>query len=127
MGIPVKGESLKSGAAPATVSGEPAPQTATGRKAGKARQGPRPASQETCRRTIELERPPVGWPRRIPLTTRTDTASAIGRGERTDALVAALVAFLLGVGLVYTTGFSHPSTIHNAAHDTRHALSFPCH
>jgi cobalt transporter subunit CbtB len=47
--------------------------------------------------------------------------------ERSDALVAAFVAMALGIGLVFTIGFAHPSTIHNAAHDTRHALSFPCH
>ena len=28
---------------------------------------------------------------------------------------------------VFGTGFAHPETIHNAAHDTRHAFAFPCH
>jgi cobalt transporter subunit CbtB len=46
---------------------------------------------------------------------------------RSETLVAAIVSFVFGLCLVYTTGFSHPMTIHNAAHDTRHALSFPCH
>jgi cobalt transporter subunit CbtB len=48
-------------------------------------------------------------------------------GQRTQTIIAAALAFVFGLGLVYTTGFAHPSTIHNAAHDTRHALSFPCH
>jgi cobalt transporter subunit CbtB len=64
------------------------------------------------------------------LTTHSQSTSAtshIAGAERSERLVAALLAFIFGVGLVYTTGFSHPSTIHNAAHDTRHALSFPCH
>lgn len=61
------------------------------------------------------------------LNTQTETKPVAGVHERSDALVAALIAFVLGIGLVYTTGFSHPTTIHNAAHDTRHALSFPCH
>jgi cobalt transporter subunit CbtB len=61
------------------------------------------------------------------LNTQTTTTAAVRGTERSEALVAAVVALALGVGLVFTTGFSHPSTIHNAAHDTRHALSFPCH
>jgi cobalt transporter subunit CbtB len=64
------------------------------------------------------------------LTTQSQSTSAVTHvvgAERSEALIAALIAFIFGVGLVYTTGFSHPTTIHNAAHDTRHALSFPCH
>ena len=47
--------------------------------------------------------------------------------QRTDIRIAALAAFVFGVGLVLTTGFAHSAMLHNAAHDTRHALSFPCH
>jgi cobalt transporter subunit CbtB len=61
------------------------------------------------------------------LNTQTSTTAGVRGSERSEALVAALLAFALGIGLVFTTGFAHPSTIHNAAHDTRHALSFPCH
>ena len=39
----------------------------------------------------------------------------------------ALAAILLGVFLVLGTGFAHSNTIHNAAHDSRHSLAFPCH
>ena len=46
---------------------------------------------------------------------------------RAEVLKAAFVALLLGVGLVYVVGFSHSDTAHDAAHDTRHSLSFPCH
>ena len=46
---------------------------------------------------------------------------------RADALKAAAMALILGLGLVYTTGFAHPTALHNAAHDSRHALNFPCH
>ncbi len=47
--------------------------------------------------------------------------------QRANVRIAAAIAFFFGVALLYTTGFAHSSTIHNAAHDTRHALSFPCH
>ncbi len=39
----------------------------------------------------------------------------------------AILALLFGTFLVLGTGFASPSAIHNAAHDGRHALSFPCH
>ncbi len=39
----------------------------------------------------------------------------------------ALAAIVVGCVLVYTIGFAHSTTLHNAAHDSRHALSFPCH
>ena len=39
----------------------------------------------------------------------------------------ALVAALLGLGLVFLAGFSPASALHNAAHDFRHTQNFPCH
>ncbi|MBG0803362.1 CbtB-domain containing protein [Methylocystis sp. H4A] len=47
--------------------------------------------------------------------------------SRLDALKAAVVALTLGFGLVWLAGFAYPESVHDAAHDTRHALSFPCH
>ena len=42
-------------------------------------------------------------------------------------LLPAVLAILLGAVLVYGVGFASPMTIHNAAHDARHAFAFPCH
>jgi cobalt transporter subunit CbtB len=39
----------------------------------------------------------------------------------------ALVAVAFGLALFLVTGFAAPSAIHNATHDTRHALGLPCH
>ncbi|MCF8532682.1 MAG: CbtB-domain containing protein [Reyranella sp.] len=55
------------------------------------------------------------------------TATTVGTTERSEALRAAAIALILGVSLVFLTGFAYPEVIHNAAHDTRHSLSFPCH
>ena len=55
------------------------------------------------------------------------TASVIRTTERSEARKAAGIALILGLGLVFLTGFAYPEVIHNAAHDTRHSLSFPCH
>jgi cobalt transporter subunit CbtB len=60
-------------------------------------------------------------------------SQAIATSARTRVVVlnetrrAALVALIFGVALVYTVGFANSQTVHDAAHDTRHALSFPCH
>ena len=40
---------------------------------------------------------------------------------------AALLLFMVGSLLVYGVGFANSHLLHNAAHDTRHSLSFPCH
>lgn len=44
-----------------------------------------------------------------------------------ERAVPAALALLFGVFLLFGTGFAHPDVVHNAAHDTRHAFSFPCH
>lgn len=52
------------------------------------------------------------------------------RGEETVAssgsrLSAALVSGFLGFFLLFAVGFAHVS--HDAAHDSRHSVAFPCH
>ena len=37
------------------------------------------------------------------------------------------MAALLGVFIVGGVGFSHIAAVHNAAHDYRHSMAFPCH
>lgn len=49
------------------------------------------------------------------------------QAARSERLVAAVMAALLGAFLVWGVGFSPISVLHNAAHDTRHSLAFPCH
>lgn len=46
---------------------------------------------------------------------------------RAEARKTALFAIGFGAFLVLLTGFAHTDALHNAAHNTRHALSFPCH
>ena len=36
-------------------------------------------------------------------------------------------AMLLGIVILYGTGFAQTSAAHNAAHDMRHSQGFPCH
>ncbi|MET0532358.1 MAG: CbtB domain-containing protein [Microvirga sp.] len=37
------------------------------------------------------------------------------------------LAALLGLFVVGFAGFSHIEAVHNAVHDVRHSLAFPCH
>ncbi len=49
------------------------------------------------------------------------------RAARADRLIAAVMAALLGALVVWGVGFSPIAALHNAAHDTRHSMAFPCH
>jgi cobalt transporter subunit CbtB len=45
----------------------------------------------------------------------------------TARLPVAAAIFLMGLAFVFVAGFAQPELLHNAAHDLRHAMSFPCH
>jgi cobalt transporter subunit CbtB len=42
-------------------------------------------------------------------------------------LAAAVFGSLLGAFILMGVGFANADLVHNAAHDSRHANSFPCH
>ncbi|HEY8161808.1 MAG: CbtB domain-containing protein [Methylocystis sp.] len=60
------------------------------------------------------------------MTTKTAAVRSLSAGHA-ETLKAAFVAFVIGLGLVYGAGFANTQSVHDAAHDSRHALSFPCH
>ena len=47
--------------------------------------------------------------------------------ERAKALPAIGLALVIGAFFVGGAGFAHIDVLHNAAHDSRHAMGFPCH
>ena len=57
------------------------------------------------------------------MTARTNTVSL----SISQRIAAGLVCVFIGATLVFTVGMSHIASAHNAAHDTRHAIGFPCH
>jgi cobalt transporter subunit CbtB len=59
------------------------------------------------------------------MSTLTNTA-AIPATQR-DAVRYGIAAILLGIVFIGITGFAPIQAIHDAAHNTRHAISFPCH
>ena len=56
-----------------------------------------------------------------------NTVSISSQAGLSERIKAVAVAFLLGGVLIFTVGFAHSSSVHNAAHDTRPAIAFPCH
>ena len=59
-----------------------------------------------------------------------NTLAGVQSGRRLGSLAAlwpVAVAVALGLGILYVVGFAGAQTIHNAAHDTRHSMNFPCH
>ncbi|WP_109466578.1 CbtB domain-containing protein [Albibacillus kandeliae] len=55
-----------------------------------------------------------------------NATSASQSSVRTGA-IAAVFAAALGLGMVFMTGLVQASSLHDAAHDVRHATGFPCH
>lgn len=57
-------------------------------------------------------------------TTAVTTVASLSLSQR---LAAGLAVLVLGFVLMGTIGFASDMRVHNGAHDTRHALGFPCH
>jgi len=59
------------------------------------------------------------------MTTASQSLGAsVGRQSR---ILQLALAGLLGFFIVGFVGFSHLDAVHNAAHDYRHSMAFPCH
>lgn len=56
----------------------------------------------------------------------TKPATAIGARADTSLATLLFVA-LIGATLLFAAGFASPAVMHDAAHDTRHSVGFPCH
>jgi cobalt transporter subunit CbtB len=64
----------------------------------------------------------------MPATTKTfDQRASQQQIAATSRVASALFALLFGAFMILGVGFAQSSTLHNAAHDGRHALTFPCH
>ena len=60
------------------------------------------------------------------MNTQVQAATAINL-SLSQRLVAGVLALFMGLVLVGGVGFANDMAVHNGAHDTRHALGFPCH
>lgn len=59
-------------------------------------------------------------------TTAKTVAAKSSILAQTNIATIALV-FLMGATMVFAAGFAQSATLHDAAHDVRHAAGFPCH
>lgn len=61
----------------------------------------------------------------------SDSTAAVGISETatldTQKKAAAIFAIVFGAFLIWGAAYANPITLHNAAHDARHAFGFPCH
>lgn len=57
--------------------------------------------------------------------TTTPVQTATTTTVRKLAAIAGIGLF--GLGLIWAAGFANAEALHNAAHDSRHSLVFPCH
>ncbi len=55
------------------------------------------------------------------------TTLSKGAAASASPVAAIVAAALIGVALIFTAGLAHSDTLHDAAHDVRHATGFPCH
>ena len=61
------------------------------------------------------------------MNTQVQTATSVVNLSLSQRLVAGVLALVIGLVLVGGVGFASDMAVHNGAHDTRHALGFPCH
>jgi cobalt transporter subunit CbtB len=59
---------------------------------------------------------------------RADAIAATQTTAQADmGILGIAAAALMGLTLLFAAGFAQASILHDTAHDTRHAMSFPCH
>lgn len=63
----------------------------------------------------------------VAATSSLTGSDLLVRGAASGSKWPALFAVMLGAVVIFGVGFSNLSVTHNAAHDTRHAMVFPCH
>jgi cobalt transporter subunit CbtB len=61
------------------------------------------------------------------MTTKTETAVKPTIAATSTNLMSILFVAILGAGMVFVVGMAQSQTLHDAAHDLRHATGFPCH
>ena len=61
------------------------------------------------------------------MTTQAKALAASDVKATDTATSAIVVALLAGALLLFVSGYAQATILHDAAHDQRHAMAFPCH
>ena len=54
-------------------------------------------------------------------------ATTLSTARTQSGFLSILVVFAIGAAVLFAAGHAQSATLHDAAHDTRHAAGFPCH
>ena len=60
-------------------------------------------------------------------TTSRCQALWMSSSSKPERVAVASLLTAIGAVIIYVIAFAHSTTLHNAAHDVRHAFAFPCH
>ena len=63
----------------------------------------------------------------VVASSRLVAGEQLGESAVAGSKWPALFSAVLGTVILFGVGFSNLTVAHNAAHDTRHAMVFPCH
>jgi len=55
------------------------------------------------------------------------TTSTLTQTHAANSVMPLIGAGIVGLFLVFIAGMGQAGVLHNAAHDVRHAVAFPCH
>ena len=61
------------------------------------------------------------------MTSQVSASQPVHVTAKTALLAQSIAALAFGAAVLFAVGFLPMEAAHNAAHDTRHALAFPCH
>ena len=61
------------------------------------------------------------------MTTRVSSNQVLQVTATIPVLAQTCAALLFGLCIIFAVGFAPMGVAHNAAHDARHSLAFPCH
>jgi cobalt transporter subunit CbtB len=61
------------------------------------------------------------------MTTQVNTQTTSLARPRVSLIVQTAAALAFGIVILFAVGFAPLEAAHNAAHDVRHTLAFPCH
>lgn len=61
------------------------------------------------------------------MTTQVSSNQQIHAKQAVSLLAQNISALVFGAAVLFAIGFLPLEAAHNAAHDTRHTLAFPCH
>ncbi|WP_106476981.1 CbtB domain-containing protein [Phytohalomonas tamaricis] len=63
----------------------------------------------------------------MPISSVSSPAAVNDTALAKPSIMQLSLATLFGVSILFMIGFAKMDVAHNAAHDTRHTLVFPCH